>query len=91
MIYCVQVSIKPGLPDARGLGLLGQVEALGVKGVQSLAVADLYFLHGELDEDAVQQIVDSLLHDPVVEQAQWQRLEALERAAMPPDMWSVEV
>jgi phosphoribosylformylglycinamidine synthase II len=91
MIYCVEVSIRPGFPDARGLGLLGQVEALGVGGVQSLAVADLYFVAGELDDDAVQRVVDLLLHDPVVEEAQWQRLEALERTAMPPDMWSVEV
>ncbi len=91
MTYCVEVSLKPGLPDARGLGLLRQVEALGVDGVRSVAVADLYFLHGEMDEDAVQRIVDSLLHDPVVEVAQWQRLEALARPAMPPDTWSVEV
>ncbi len=91
MIYCVEVLVKPGFPDGRGAGLLRQVEALGVGGVQSLAVADLYFLHGEMTEDGVQRIVDSLLHDPVVEQGKWHRLEALERAAMPPGTWSVEV
>ncbi|MFZ2359130.1 MAG: phosphoribosylformylglycinamidine synthase subunit PurS, partial [Anaerolineae bacterium] len=91
MIYCVEVSIKPDFPDARGRGLLGQVEALGVADVQSLAVADLYFLTGEMDEAAVQRVVDLLLHDPVVEKAQWQRLEALARPALAPDTWSVEV
>jgi phosphoribosylformylglycinamidine synthase II len=91
MTYCVEVSIKPGFPDARGAGLLRQVEALGIDGAQSLAVADLYFLHGELTEDAVQQLVDLLLHDPVVEVARWQRLETLARPAMPPDTWAVEV
>jgi hypothetical protein len=35
MTYCVEVSIKPGFVDARGLGLLRQVEALGVGGVES--------------------------------------------------------
>jgi len=91
MIYCVEVSIKPGFPDARGMGLLGQVDALGVGGVESLTVTDLYFLTGELDEIAVQRIVESLLHDPVVEEAQWQRLEALARPAMQAGSWSVEV
>ncbi|HSN75766.1 MAG TPA: phosphoribosylformylglycinamidine synthase subunit PurS, partial [Anaerolineae bacterium] len=90
MVYCVEVSIKPGFPDARGAGLLGQAEALGVGGVQSIAVTDLYFLQGDLDEIAVQRLVDTLLHDPVVEQAAWHRLEALERA-MAPETWSVEV
>jgi phosphoribosylformylglycinamidine (FGAM) synthase PurS component len=99
MTYRVEVSIKPGFVDARGLGLLRQVEALGVGGVESVAVADLYFLRGDsaaagapgLDEDAVRRLVDALLHDPVVERAQWQPLEALTRPAMPPDAWSVEV
>lgn len=99
MIYCVEVSIKPGLPDARGLGLLAQVEALGVVDVQSIAVTDLYFLSGDpadgavqgLDADAVQRLVDTLLHDPVVENAAWRPLEALEHEVLPPGMWTVEV
>lgn len=99
MIYCVEVSIKPGLPDARGLGLLGQVEALGVMGVQSLAVADLYFLSGDpaadapsgLEADGVQRLVAELLHDPVVEQAMWRPLTAIEQTEPRPGVWSVEV
>ncbi len=99
MIYCVEVSIKPGLPDARGLGLLGQVEALGVMGVQSVAVTDLYFLSGDptagapsgLDADGVQRLVAELLHDPVVEQVMWRPLTAIEQAEPRPGVWSVEV
>ncbi|MBE2234538.1 MAG: phosphoribosylformylglycinamidine synthase subunit PurS, partial [Anaerolinea sp.] len=99
MIYCIEVSVKPGLPDARGLGLLGQVEALGVAGVQSVTVTDLYFLSGDaaadagqgLDADAVQRLVDELLHDPVVERAVWRPLAASEPDAPRPGVWSVEV
>ncbi|HRI56602.1 MAG TPA: phosphoribosylformylglycinamidine synthase subunit PurS, partial [Anaerolineae bacterium] len=97
MIYCIEVSVKPGLPDARGLALLGQVEALGVAGVQSVTVTDLYFLSGDaaagqgLDADAVQRLVDELLHDPVVERAVWRPLAASEPDAPRPGVWSVEV
>jgi phosphoribosylformylglycinamidine (FGAM) synthase PurS component len=91
MIYCVEVSIKPGLPDARGLGLLGQVDALGVGGVRSVAVTDLYFLQGELDEAAVRRLAQELLHDPVVEQATWRPLKASAREEPQPGVWPVEV
>ncbi|MDW8316387.1 MAG: AIR synthase-related protein [Anaerolineae bacterium] len=91
MIYRVEVSLRPGLPDARGAALLRQAEALGVRGVHSLAVADLYFLAGELDEDALQRLVAELLHDPVVEEALWRPVSAGAEPAAPADAWSVEV
>lgn len=91
MIYRVDVSLRPGFPDARGAALLRQAETLGVKGLQALAVADLYFLAGDLDEDALRQLATELLHDPVVEQAQWRPLSAAMEPAASGDAWSVEV
>ncbi|MCB0243448.1 MAG: hypothetical protein KDI12_08570, partial [Anaerolineae bacterium] len=61
MIYRVEVSTKPGLPDARGERLLGNIS-----GVDSLAVTDLYFFKGGLDETDVMRLVHTLLYDPVV-------------------------
>ncbi|MCD6291362.1 MAG: phosphoribosylformylglycinamidine synthase subunit PurS, partial [Anaerolineae bacterium] len=71
MIYRVDVSTRRGARDARGESILPQIEALGIDGVQSVSVTSLYFLQGDLDGQAVQRIVDTLLHDPVVEEAVW--------------------
>ena len=91
MIYCVEVSTKPGLRDARGESIRRQIEALGIDAVQAVSMTDLYFLQGDLDGDQVDALIDTLLHDPVVEQARWHRIETLERESLPPDAWSVEV
>ena len=85
MIYCVEVSIKPGLRDARGESVRRQIEAPGIHAVQAVSTADLYFLQGNLDVDQIGALIDTLLHDPVVEQARWHRIETLERESLPPD------
>jgi len=90
MIYRVDVSTRPGNRDARGKRLLLQMEALGIDGVQSISVANLYFLQGDLDVQTVQHIVDTLLHDPLVEEAAWCRLEDAHMAASPAT-WVIEV
>ena len=87
MIYRVEVSTKPGLPDARGESL-----RRNIAGIQSLTVTDLYFLKGALDEAAVSRLVGTLLHDPVVEQAHWFALDAdTATPNQPAGGWSVEV
>ena len=91
MIYCVEVSTKPGIRDARGESVRRQIEALGIDVVQTVSITNLYFLQGDLDGDKVDASIDTLLHDPVVEQARWHRIETLERETLPPGAWSVEV
>jgi phosphoribosylformylglycinamidine synthase len=76
MIYRVEVSTKPEFPDARGEAIRQQAGALGVENLHAVAVTDLYFLQGDLDEPSVQRLVNALLHDPVVEQATWQPIPA---------------
>ncbi len=67
--FRVQVATRTGLRDARGDSLQRQAEALGVSGVESIAVSDLYFLEGTLAAADVTRLADLLLCDPVVEQA----------------------
>ena len=69
MIYRVEVTTRPGLRDGRGESILRQAAALGIEGLQSVVVYDLYFLEGALDEAAVCHLADTLLHDPVAEVA----------------------
>lgn len=76
MIYRVDVSLRPGIPDARGESVRRQAEALGVAGITASRSGDIYFLQGALDAAAVDCLVAELLHDPVVEEATWRLLEA---------------
>ena len=74
MLYRVEVSTQPGFPDARGESLRAQARALGLTGIAAIAVSDLYFLEGDLDDAAASRLTETLLYDPVVEQAVIQRL-----------------
>jgi phosphoribosylformylglycinamidine synthase len=76
MLYRVEVSTRPGFLDARGESLRRQAGALGLVGIAAISVSDLYFLEGDLDDAAVSRLSDTLLYDPVVEQAAIQRLAA---------------
>ncbi len=94
MIYRVEISIRQGFPDARGEGLLSQVSALGISGVREISVTNLYFLQGDLSDDSVQHVVDTLLYDPVVEEATWRSLgspQAGDELGPEPNPWTIEV
>jgi len=78
MIYRVEVSTKKAFRDTRGESIRQQVEALGIDGLQAVAVTDLYFLRGNLGEAVVQQLINILLCDPVVEEATWGPLDSLD-------------
>ncbi|GIK36444.1 MAG: phosphoribosylformylglycinamidine synthase subunit PurL [Chloroflexota bacterium] len=98
MIYRVEISTKSDFRDARGENIRHQVEALGVTGLQAVSVADLYFLRGDLDAAAVQHLVNTLLCDPVVEQATWQLVDSFDKNPTPipnprppAPAWQIEV
>ncbi len=90
-IYRVEVASREGVWDARGEGLLRQVEALGIHDVREISVADLYFLQGDLDEEDVRRLVRALLHDPVTEEATWRALDGAEDGVPPRGARVVEV
>ncbi len=70
MNYCVEVATKPGFRDTRAEDLEGQIELLGIPGVDSVDIADRYYLGGALNQSDVEQLAASLLCDPIIEQAQ---------------------
>ena len=67
--FRVQITTRTGLRDARGENLQRQAEALGIAGVERIAVSDLYFLEGALDSADAARLAERLLCDPVVEDA----------------------
>jgi phosphoribosylformylglycinamidine synthase len=79
------------MTDARGRELSRQAGALGIHGIEGIAVSDLYFLEGALDDAAVAALAHSLLCDPVVEGADWKVLREGDGVAAPPNAWAVEV
>lgn len=91
MIYCVKVSPKTAFRDARGESILRQVDALDVVGIQSISVADLYFLQGDLDDGNLQRLVDALLYDPIVEDADWHPFDAVKEDEPASQTWTIEV
>jgi phosphoribosylformylglycinamidine synthase len=91
MIYRVHVAQKPGFADARSQRLRRQIEALGIEGVQAVSVGDLYFVQGDLDSRDIEHLVDSLLLDPVTQQASWQILDGDAAAPAAGHGWTVEV
>jgi len=71
MNYCVEVASKAGFSDIRAEDLKGQIELLGVHEVDSVEIADRYYLSGPLDPALLDSLADSLLRDPVIEDAVW--------------------
>ena len=93
-VFRVVVSPCPSRTDARTSGLLHDIAALGIAGVHAVRIDNLYFLSGELDGAAMEQICQSLLCDPVVETYTWQALDgdgSMVVAKPPMGSWVVEV
>lgn len=88
--FRVQVAPRTGLRDARGEDLRRQAEALGIAGIERIAVSDLYFLEGALDAADAERLAALLLGDPVVEETTVARLDAAADAA-PAGRRTVEV
>jgi len=57
--------------DCLGEGLLRDVEALGIEGVERIETSRLHFLQGDLGTDALGYLCSQLLADPVAEVAHW--------------------
>ncbi len=89
-VYRVEVELRPGLDDWRGRALLPDVAALGMAHLDHVEVADLYFLAGNLSEQAADRIAGELLSDPVVTTYRAIALDRGQPAAGAEDWW-VEV
>jgi phosphoribosylformylglycinamidine synthase len=67
MDYHVQVSWNANVPDGRARAVLDDIRVLGVDGIESVRVSDLYFLRGDLSPQDVERLCHELLVDPVVQ------------------------
>jgi len=68
MIHRVEVSLRQQFDDPHAEGVLAQDGELGIDSVSSVRSRRLFFLAGELDEEAARRIGAELLADPVTEE-----------------------
>ena len=66
-VYSVAVSVKSGLPDPRGVALEKDVRDLGIRGLKSARVSDIYTITGNVTRTCVDKICRELLADSLVQ------------------------
>ncbi|MBN1366916.1 MAG: phosphoribosylformylglycinamidine synthase subunit PurS, partial [Dehalococcoidales bacterium] len=63
----IEVTLKSHLPDARGQGLVKDIQDLGITTVTDAHVADIYWLNADLPKAQLERIGRDLLADPVTQ------------------------
>lgn len=67
-MHKIEVYLKEGTPDSRGNGLVKDIEDLGITGVKSAHVTDIYWLDGKLVQTTLEKISSELLSDPITQE-----------------------
>jgi len=67
-MHRVEVCLKTYLPDARGLGLVKDIQDLGITSVSDVRLVDIYWLDADLMPDKLELICRQLLADPVTQE-----------------------
>ena len=68
LMHRVEVCLKSHLPDARGLGLVKDIQDLDITTVSGVRVVDIYWLDADLPSDRLDLVSRSLLADPVTQE-----------------------
>ncbi len=67
-MHRIEVSLKPHLPDARGLGLAKDIHDLGITTVSGVHVVDICWLDADLAPDNLDLVCRRLLADAVTQE-----------------------
>ena len=67
MIYKVEIWPKDDVPDVRGLGLVKDIQDLGIKHVTSVRVVDVYWIDAELRPGELNMLCQKLFADPLIQ------------------------
>lgn len=67
MVRRVTVSTKPVFTDSRGDGVRHDALDLGVRGVESVRVSDVYLFEGDITDSDIRMIAEELLTDSVTQ------------------------
>src|SRR3990170_4174614 len=64
----IEVSLKSRQPDARGQGMVKDINDLGITTVSAARVVDIYWLDADLPADKLEAIGQRILADPVTQE-----------------------
>ncbi|MFC1957290.1 phosphoribosylformylglycinamidine synthase subunit PurL [Chloroflexota bacterium] len=64
----IEVCLKSHLPDAAGIGLVRDIEDLGITTVSDVRIVGVYWLDADLADDELDLICRGLLADPVTQE-----------------------
>ena len=67
MQWKIEVGYKPTATDAMGEGIKKDIEDLGISGVDSVKMMQLYMIDGDLSESDVESICENLLTDRITQ------------------------
>ena len=62
-----EVYYKPEVPDTVGQDILEDITDLGIKGIDSVRTATVYWIEGSLDAETIDRIGTELLADPITQ------------------------
>jgi len=65
MIWRIEVATRDDFPDTTGIAVRHEIAQVGIEGIRDVRVVDVYFVEGDLDEEAAERIARELLADPV--------------------------
>lgn len=63
----IEVYYKPEVPDTVGHGILEDITDLGIKDIDAVRTATVYWIEGSLDAETVDRIGTELLADPITQ------------------------
>jgi phosphoribosylformylglycinamidine synthase len=87
-MHRIEIILNKHVPDARGLGLVGDIADLGIKSISTAQVRDIYYLDAKLTPKQLDLIGRELLADPVTQDY---RCDALSSEEHKPGVHVVEV
>jgi len=64
-VFLVEIGLKDNLSDAFGRDVMHSAHELGIPGIRSVRVTEVYRLTGDVTRDLARRIAEGLLFDPV--------------------------
>jgi len=78
-IWRFAVRLREGLLDAEAEGVKADAADLGIRGLERVSIARVYYLRGSLTDQEVKKVSSELLTDPVVEECEHASLTSFVR------------
>lgn len=96
MKWKIEICGKSDAPDVVGGGILEDIADLGIAGVTSVRTAQIYWIEGNIDSQAVERICSNLLADPVTQRYVYREIEddlpsQGVRTALLTNTWAIEI